>query len=147
MTLSISDTNKRWAQIAKTGFIYLLLALVLALFGAVYEVFSHGVYSYYMLYAFAFPLAGGALPFYGMALSNCRLPGRASRNPYHSGIAALTVGSVFEGILEIYGTTNRLVGVYWIVGAVLLACGILLYLAGGEGRDAARRKGGQRHDI
>ena len=63
MTLSISDTNKRWAQIAKTGFIYLLLALVLALFGAVYEVFSHGVYSYYMLYAFAFPLAGGALPF------------------------------------------------------------------------------------
>ena len=147
MTLSISDTNKRWAQIAKTGFIYLLLALVLALFGAVYEVFSHGVYSYYMLYAFAFPLAGGALPFYGMALSHCRLPGRASRNLYHSGIAALTVGSVFEGILEIYGTTNRLVGVYWIVGAVLLACGILLYLAGGEGRDAARRKGGQRHDI
>ena len=147
MTLSISDTNKRWAQIAKTGFIYLLLALVLALFGAVYEVFSHGVYSYYMLYAFAFPLVGGALPFYGMALSNCRLPGQASRNLYHSGIAALTVGSVFEGILEIYGTTNRLVGVYWIAGAVLLACGILLYLAGGEGRDAARRKGGQRHDI
>ena len=147
MTLSISDTNKRRAQIAKTGFIYLLLALVLALFGAVYEVFSHGVYSYYMLYAFAFPLAGGALPFYGMALSYCRLPGRASRNLYHSGIAALTMGSVFEGILEIYGTTNRLVGVYWIAGAVLLACGILLYLAGGEGRDAARRKGGQRHDI
>ena len=30
-----------------------------ALFGAVYERFSHGVYSYWMLYTFAFPLALG----------------------------------------------------------------------------------------
>ena len=31
--------------------------------GAVYEHFSFGVYSYFMIYAFAIPLAGGALPF------------------------------------------------------------------------------------
>ena len=33
-----------------------------ALFGAIYEQFSHQVYSYYMIYAFALPLILGALP-------------------------------------------------------------------------------------
>lgn len=32
-------------------------------FGEVYEHFSHNVYSAYMVFAFAFPLAGGALLF------------------------------------------------------------------------------------
>ena len=35
----------------------------LALFGAIYEIFSHEVYSYFMLYAFAIPLAMGLLPY------------------------------------------------------------------------------------
>lgn len=35
----------------------------LAFFGAVYEHFSHEVYSYYMIYAFAIPLFLGALPY------------------------------------------------------------------------------------
>ena len=40
-----------------------------AVLGAVYELFSHGVYSYFMLYAFLFPLAGGALPLLALSLS------------------------------------------------------------------------------
>ena len=46
---------------------YLAAALFCALFGAVYEIFSHEVYSYPMIYAFAIPLAGGALPFLAFA--------------------------------------------------------------------------------
>ena len=55
---------------------YVAVALFCALFGAVYEIFSHEVYSYPMIYAFAIPLAGGALPFLGeaMALSGCCFP-------------------------------------------------------------------------
>ena len=41
---------------------YLTASVFCALFGAVYELFSHGVYSYWMIYAFAFPLLLGAIP-------------------------------------------------------------------------------------
>ncbi len=105
---------------AKTGFVYLFISLFCVLFGVVYEYFSHEVYSYYMLYAFVFPLVGGVLPFFVFSFFTKRLPGRIACNLYHSGIAALTIGSIFEGVLEIYGTTNRLVLVYWVLGAVFL---------------------------
>lgn len=112
---------------AKTGFLYLFLSMFCILFGAVYEYFSHEVYSKFMLYAFAFPLAGGALPFFGMAFYRIPVPGRAARNLYHSGIVSLTIGSVMEGVLEIYGTTNRLVLVYWVWGIGFLLLGLILY--------------------
>lgn len=117
----------RMKNMAKTGFAYLFISLFCVLFGAVYEVFSHEVYSYYMLYAFVFPLVGGVLPFFGMAFCRIPVPGRASQNLYHSGIAALTTGSLFEGALEIYGTTNRLISVYWILGILFILMAIFIY--------------------
>lgn len=134
--MSISAIEKRRRKMAQTGFVYLGLSLFCALFGAVYEGFSHGVYSYFMIYAFGFPLAGGALPFFALAFSDRRPPGRAALNLYHSGIAAMTVGSLFEGVLEIYGTTNRLVAVYWMVGGLLWGCGLFFYLIGSAAKPA-----------
>ncbi len=126
-----SDIDNPRRRMTKTGFFYLALSLFCVLFGAVYEYFSHGVYSFYMLYAFVFPLLGGVLPYFILAFSQCLpVPGRVAFNLYNSGIATLTTGSIFTGVLEIYGTSNRLVSVYWIAGAALLATGILLYLAG-----------------
>lgn len=61
MILSTSAIDAR-ERMARAGFFYLAVTLVCAAFGAVYEIFSHGVYSYFMLYAFAFPLCGGVLP-------------------------------------------------------------------------------------
>lgn len=109
----------------KTAFVYLLVSLFCALFGAVYERFSHEVYSFFMIYAFVFPLAGGTLPFLAICLFRKRYPGAVARNLYHSGIATLTVGSIIQGILDIYGTTNRLTGLYWLVGAILLFSGMI----------------------
>lgn len=129
MTLSTLDID-RIKNMAKTGFIYLFISLFCVLFGAVYEIFSHEVYSYFMLYAFVFPLVCGALPFFGMAFCRIPVPGRASQSLYHSGIAALTMGSLFEGALEIYGTSNRLILVYWILGVGFLLLGLILYAAG-----------------
>lgn len=122
------SVTKKGGSAAKTGFVYLLVALLCAVIGAVYENFSHNVYSAYMVYAFIFPLAGGALPFCAAALYRARIPGRLALNLYHAGIATLTVGSFFHGVLEIYGTTNSLECVYWIVGAALFAAGVLIYL-------------------
>ena len=81
-----------------------------------------------MIYAFVFPLAGGTLPFYALSFSQRQFfPERLSLNLYHSGIAALTVGSIFQGVLEIYGTTNRLVRVYGMLGIFFVCAGLLSY--------------------
>lgn len=136
MTLYTSDTNgsslhelpKYHQNAEKTGFIYLLISILCALFGAVYEVFSHEVYSFYMIYAFAFPLVGGALPFYLFSRLKLKTPGRLVLHLYHSGIATLTVGSILKGVLIIYGTTNTLLRYYWFFGFLFAGLGILLYL-------------------
>lgn len=129
MILYTSDINTNQRKTAKTAFIYLLISLLLALFGAVYELFSHEVYSFYMIYAFSFPLAGGTLPFAAISLFvEKKTPNAVSQNLYHSGIAALTIGSILQGVLDIYGTTNRWIRVYWLVGIGLLVAGIVMYL-------------------
>jgi len=106
--------------------------IFLALLGAIYEVFSHGVYSYYMIYAFAVPLLLGVLPYTLFLLFGKKYPGRAALNLWNSGIAVLSAGSVFMGVLVIYGTTNSLSIVYPIAGAILLAAGLILWLAGAK---------------
>lgn len=120
-----SDIEKKQTKVA---LVYLLISVFCALFGAVYEMFSHGVYSYYMLYAFAFPLVGGAMPALLLILSGRAYPGTAARMLYHCGIATLTVGSIIQGVLEIYGTTNAMTVWYWIIGAALALMGTVTYL-------------------
>lgn len=99
----------------------LLFAAVTALGGFVYEQFSHGVYSGFMVYAFLPPLVLGSCPLLILALRGKVLPGRWCVRLYHWGIIALTVGCLFQGALEIYGTTSRLVMGYWIAGGACLA--------------------------
>ena len=124
MTLSTSVTNKY----GKIALIYLLISIFFALFGGVYEHFSFGVYSYFMLYAFAFPLLGGALP----ALILCVRQSAFAPWPiscwfYRCGIATLTLGSIIRGILDIYGTANDLTIWYLYAGLALVALGALLF--------------------
>ena len=124
----ISDIDEASKKALKTAFIYLLISFFCILFGAVYEKFSHEVYSFYMIYAFVFPLAGGTLHFFMIALSKAEkyYPGVFAESIYHSGIATLTVGSILHGVLDIYGTSNRLLILYWIIGAVLTIVGAIL---------------------
>ena len=110
---------------AKTAFGYLLIAGFCALFGGIYEKFSHGVYSYDMIYAFAYPLAGGAIPYLALGLTG-KWPPSAARVLGHWGIAALTVGSIIRGVLEIYGTTNELTVWYAAGGSALFLSGVIV---------------------
>ena len=100
----------------------------LALFGATYEAFSHEVYSYYMIYAFALPLVLGVLPS-ALLLLRGKRPPRATALLWNYGIAALSVGCVFRGVLEIYGTTNSLRVIYPIAGAALLTAALIVWLS------------------
>lgn len=129
MILCTLDIKSARIRAAKTAFIYLLISLFCVLFGAIYEVFSHGVYSFYMIYAFVFPLAGGTLPFSVIGVSN-RLgyPDAFTGNLYHSGIAAWTVGSIIRGVLDIYGTTNALCSYYFMVGGAFVGVAVILYV-------------------
>ncbi len=131
MTLSTSVINRSFLKIALN---YLLFSIFVVFFGAVYEVFSHNVYSYFMLYAFAFPLVGGTLPYFLLAMyggsarfTKIKNPTDLSRGFYHCGIVTLTVGSIICGVLEIYGTTSYLSKYYWIVGGVLILLSLILY--------------------
>ena len=72
-------------------------ALGCMVFAAVYECFSHGVFSPFMLLAFLFPLLMGAVPC--TVLAGRPGAGVPSLYLYTSGVAALTAGSLFQGIL------------------------------------------------
>ena len=120
MILSISFSAARLCAV-KIALGYLIISVLCAIIGAVYELFSYEVYSYFMLYAFAFPLCGGAFPYLIYALLlEASLPSLFNRLLGHTGIATLTIGSFMTGVLEIYGTTNLLISIYWLVGGALV---------------------------
>ena len=96
----------------------LISAIWFAFFGAVYERFSHEVYSYYMIYAFAIPLVMGALPYSIMAVKQYQ-PDGLFLHLWNSAVITFTIGSIFKGVLDIYGTTNSLLTVYPIAGLIL----------------------------
>ena len=95
----------------------------LAVFGGIYELFSHEVYSGWMIFSFAVPLLLGAL-LYALLLHVGKAPGRVFLNLWNAGVACLSVGSVFQGVLAIYGTTNSLIVVYPIAGGILMLLGL-----------------------
>lgn len=123
MILSTSATNP-----SRITFVYLIAAAGTALFGAVYECFGHGVWSPWMVYAFLFPLILGAVPAAWRSLRAMQLPRPRYTRLYNAGIAALTVGSILQGVMDIYGTTNQLINVYWIAGILLILCSYVLRL-------------------
>lgn len=105
---------------------WLLATVVTVFFAVIYECFSHQVYSRAMLLAFLYPLLGGLIPTTLLMLltKDHLLPGDWPRSLWAVGIAFLTLGSLFRGVLEIYGTTSRLSAVYPIGGWLLLAVGL-----------------------
>lgn len=118
---------------AKISLNYLIVSIVLALLGGVYEVFSHGVYSNFMIYAFAFPLVLGTLPYSIISYSGIRkTPNLISRNFCHIGTAVLSVGSAVKGALDIYGTSNSLVPIYFYAGGLLFVIGAVMFMMSGR---------------
>ena len=80
-----------------------------------------------MIYAFAIPLILGTVPLLSIAIWGKVYPDKTALTAWNCGIAALTIGCIVQGVLEIYGTTNHLMIVYPIAGFVLLSAGIILF--------------------
>ena len=128
LKLDPAAVERNRADLWKTGLRLLPASLLVLIFGLIYEHFGHGVFSAFMAFAWVIPLAGGAIPCLLMAARRrFRAPLAATRQLWLSGVTALTVGSLFRGVLDIYGTTNRLILFYPILGFGLVCAGILTY--------------------
>ena len=112
----------------KTALVYFCISVFCAVFGAVYELFGHGVFSFFMAFCFLPPLILGAAPFFAVYLCGKGMPKRLAFNVYNSGIATITVGFVYRGVIEIYGTTNKLAHLYSGVGALFMLSGAIIWL-------------------
>lgn len=104
---------------------YWVCAALTAAFGLIYEHFSHGVFSGYMVFAFLIPLLAG--------ITRLLPPFRKRGGLFWScGTLTLTVGSLLRGALDIYGTTSCLCWVYGAVGGGFLLLAFLVSLFGRE---------------
>ena len=136
----IQQTGANMILSGKASFIHqkirknTIFAVFCAIFAAIYEHFSHRVYSPYMICAFLFPVCLGIVPDL-IRLKLCKSPQylqkagqiyEISLVMQQCGIYTFAVGSIFRGILDIYGITNALSAVYWWAGAVLFIGGVAI---------------------
>ena len=107
-------------------------------FAKIYSIFSHGVSSAFMSYAFLLPLSLIFLPKLlnlctGNRLWNGTLETEEGEKKlflsslasflWKSGVAVLTVGSLYKGVLDIYGTSGTFEWIYLVVGILALVSG------------------------
>ena len=128
MFTSVINDRREYFNCFDYARLYVLAAVNVAVFSAIYEHFSFGVYSPFMIFAFVVPLLMGGLVFLLLGRA-CKKTG--STVPalvckfWHAAVATLTVGFLFRGVLDIYGTSSPLASVYWIASAMLAALSLL----------------------
>lgn len=115
-----------------------LTTVFVFVFAKIYRIFSHGVSSVFMSYAFLLPLSLIFLPKLlnlctGNRLWNGTLETEEGEKKlflsslasflWKSGVAVLTVGSIYKGVLDIYGTSGTFEWIYLVVGILALVSG------------------------
>ncbi|MBR3263374.1 MAG: hypothetical protein IKF93_09700 [Lachnospiraceae bacterium] len=80
-----------------------------------------------MAFAFTIPLVAGAILQSILLKTKVQIPALALRL-WNYAIALLTVGSIWKGVLDIYGTTNRLIVYYPIFGGILLLLAVVQFI-------------------
>ena len=123
-----------WKSLLPIG----LTTIFVFAFAQIYGLFSHGVYSVFMSYAFLLPLTLIFLPKFinlctGNRLWNGSLETEEGEKKlflsslasflWKSGVAILTVGSIYKGVLDIYGTSGTFEWIYLVVGILALVSG------------------------
>lgn len=133
--LNNESNNEAHEKITYYSRLYFKIALAVLAFGFIYEQFGHGVYSNFMIYAFAIPLIFGTAFWQCVANIKRRIViSKSFTNLQGAAIATLTVGFIYKGILDIYGTAGSLTKVYWIAGGVLFIAMIFSFVAGLKNR-------------
>lgn len=119
-------------SLTRTVVVYAIASLLAFLFDRIYALFAHGIESDSMRWMFLFPLLGGVAVYGLLALVlpavTKRRGWRAGLNLYNSGIAALTVGSLLQGVFEIAGTASVYTAVFFVFGVIFAVMGILFWV-------------------
>lgn len=125
----ISEKIKR--NTLKSLYIYIGVTIFIGLFGAIYEMNSNNVFSPAMYLAWIIPCILGVGVYLTLTYAPIKqVPGTLVECIYNFGVAMLTVRSIFIGVIEIYGTTNRvMLTIYTVLSIVFLAIGGSAYLA------------------
>ena len=112
-------------------YIYIGITIFIGIFGAVYEVFSHNVFSPAMYLAWLIPCFLGVGVYLALAFAPInKVPGTLVECIYNFGVAMFTVRSIFIGVIEIYGTTNKaMLATYTVLSIVFLVIGGSAFLA------------------
>lgn len=105
--------------------IYSAVTIFCGIFSAIYEHFSHDVYSVFMVYLFVIPLMLGVVPELVSLFAKSTKSSPWSRLFRHFAVATLAVGSTLQGVLEIYGTANGFIYLYAVVGGAFLVTSLL----------------------
>ena len=125
-----------WKSLLPIG----LITIFVFAFAQIYGLFSHGVHSAFMSYAFLLPLTLIFLPKFINLCTGNRLWNLSLENGdeagekklfftslafflWKSGVAVLTVGSIYKGVLDIYGTSGTFEWIYLVVGILALVSG------------------------
>lgn len=135
MTLSTSD--EKMADTLKMADGCMAAALITALFGMIYEIFSFGVFSFAMIYAFGVFAAGGV--FWKIIARKHRMTAAFPASLWNAGLSTVTVGLLLKGVLDIYGSGNSLIRIFWVLGAAELLAALLTLLIAGKKRSAPEK--------
>ena len=124
-------SEKIKANTLRSLYIYIGITIFIGVFGGVYEIFSHNVFSPAMYLAWLIPCGFGVGVYLALAFAPIdKVPGTLLECIYNFGVAMFTVRSIFIGVIEIYGTTNKMMlNTYTALSWIFLAPAGLAYLA------------------
>ncbi len=117
-------SDEREADSIKMADGCMIAALITAVFGMIYEIFSFGVFSFAMIYAFGFFAAG--MIFWRVVGKRRKTVSSMASCFFNAGLATLTLGSVLKGVLDIYGSSNSLLIIFPVLGVADLILFFLL---------------------
>lgn len=128
MTLFTSDTEHNTKASAKYAILFLIVSALCILFSLIYESFSYGVHSDFMMLIFVFPF-GATLIYILLGFLNKDLyPHAITLHIFNAGVCTASLGFCIKGILEIYGTDSPFTAVYDITAVLLVSVALILYL-------------------
>ncbi|EGP5121428.1 hypothetical protein EL427_07425, partial [Enterococcus faecium] len=112
----------------KTFYSYFISSVILFIFQLVYHHFSHGVTSQALKWVWVIPMVGGAFLFIFEKILNT-FRNRLAFNLFNTGLASYIVGMILKGILEIAGASSPYIGIYPMIGTIILGISLFIYIS------------------
>ncbi|EGP4803208.1 hypothetical protein FRO31_002095, partial [Enterococcus faecium] len=112
----------------KTFYSYFISSVILFIFQLVYHHFSHGVTSQALKWVWVIPMVGGAFLFIFEKRLNT-FQNRLAFNLFNTGLASYIVGMILKGILEIAGASSPYIGIYPMIGTIILGISLFIYIS------------------